>query len=44
VTFQISQRLKSAFEAAIAKLNKYRTIMVASPTYLVTTSMDLVQS
>jgi hypothetical protein len=37
---RISQRLKSAFEAAIAKLNKYRTIMVASPTYLVATRMD----
>ena len=38
---EISQRLKSAFEAAIAKLNKYRTIMLTSPTYLVATSMDL---
>jgi hypothetical protein len=40
LTSEISQRLKSAFEAAIAKLNKYRTNMIASPTYLVTTSMD----
>ena len=41
---RISQRLKSAFEVAIAKLNKYHTIMVASPTYLVTTGWILVQS
>jgi hypothetical protein len=45
VTSEISQRLKSAFEAAaIAKLNKYGTIMITALNYLEATSMDLVQS
>jgi hypothetical protein len=40
VAFEISPRLKSAFEVAIAKLNKYYIIVLASPIYLVATSMD----
>jgi hypothetical protein len=39
VTFEISQRLKSPFEAAIAMLDKYRNNMIAFPTHLVATSM-----